>query len=348
MNRLPEAVRKQQEEADRKIAEFKKQQESGATAEPQTPVEPPQKPETPPAAPAPNAEPPPQTNAEPQKSEQQQALEAIEAEEQTFKGRYKTLSGKYVAEVPRLQAEVRQLNDIVARLKQDLDATRRQPPPASPQTVPPPAKPLVSEEEVETFGDVVKVSERIAREAAQEQAAAQGATIQSETQRVYGQLQGDIRQMRHQAMLRDLDTLKPGWRETNKDALFLAWLGEIDPLSGEVRQGLLDRAEEAFDAQRVANILTSFESDMKTNSTGPANAGNPVAPPSLESQVTPRNRGPQVPTTAPNKKVWKASELKEAANDITRGVYRKSPEALKKLLTEMDQAIAEGRVLIGQ
>jgi len=58
---------------------------------------------------------------------------------------------------------------------------------------------------------------------------------------------------------KELDRAVPDWNAVNKDANWREWLGQVDPLTGKIRQELLDAARDAFDVNRVVTFFKTFK-----------------------------------------------------------------------------------------
>src|SRR6056297_3280590 len=73
--------------------------------------------------------------------------------EETYEQRWRSLQGKYNAEIPRLHAERRELTKRVEQLEQLLSSLKEAPA-AQPDT---PAAKLITEQDVEDYGDSIDV-----------------------------------------------------------------------------------------------------------------------------------------------------------------------------------------------
>jgi len=95
----------------------------------------------------------------PQQAEQK--AEGDKTSEDTLEQKYKTLQGMYNAEVPRLHAEKRQLTTRVEQLEKLLSSMSTA---TSKQADDTPAEKLVTEQDVEDYGDSIDVMRRVYRE----------------------------------------------------------------------------------------------------------------------------------------------------------------------------------------
>jgi hypothetical protein len=80
---------------------------------------------------------------------------------ETWEQKYKTLQGMYNADVPRLNAKNRDMQNRVAQLEQLLSTMNNQP---KPQAAPVNNDPLITEADVKEYGDSIDVMRRAARE----------------------------------------------------------------------------------------------------------------------------------------------------------------------------------------
>lgn len=269
MSSLPRAVLEAEEKANRLQEELLKRQQPNESGEQQG--QPPADPNaTPPETPAPQGDstPPP-----------------APGQDEQLEHRYKVLQGKYNSEVPRLSAENKDLKNRLQQLEHDLEVLKNAKPPEA----------LVKPEEIEEYGEgLIDVARRIARE----ELAAKQAEIDALKSRI-DSLSNVTTQKVETDFFKTLTALVPDWEQVNQDPKFLAWLEEVDELTGASKQNLLSNAERARDAERTAKFFNAFK---KTSSTWAANANA-----SLESQtVPPTNKAPNAP---PAKKIWTRAEV---------------------------------------
>lgn len=313
---LPRQVAQQGERAEAILAEHLKQHsgntEQPAPAQAQAPVAPPEAPKEQ-AAPAAAPATPPAAPAAP-------AAPAVDWEQ-----RYKVLQGKYNAEVTRAQAEAKAAKEAQAKTEERLAALEAESR----------KKPLVTDEEVKEFGEpLVDMARRLAREEnrvlveANEKLQAQVAELSARV----GQTAQVGAQLNTQSFYRSLDAAHADWRSVNDDPAFLSWLDGVDPLYGKPRQALLDEAQDALDAGRVAAFFTAFKADVQSRA-APRQAA-------LEEQVTPSSSAGAVPTT-PQKKIWTSAEITKFYDDVRR---KRIPEAdAARIEQDIHLAQREGR-----
>ena len=302
MSQVPRAVEDAEAKANRLIEELNAQRQKQLSGEP--PADPP--PADPPAEPVP-----------PAPSNDSQTPPPAQTDD-TWEHRFKVLQGKYNSEVPRFAHENKELKASIEQLQQELqqikDAQAREP--------------LVKPEEVEQYGEgLIDVARRIARE--------EIASKQVEIDRLKAQLtsvQQTTTQNVEKDFFRSLEQMVPDWQQVNEDPGFLKWLEEFDELTGEQKQVLLSRAEQARDAVRVAKFFTSYK---KTSSTWAASSNQ-----ALEQQVVPStNKAPQSP---PAKKIWSRGEIKEFYDRLRRGQV--SDQDAIAIEADISAAQIEGRI----
>ncbi len=333
---LPEAARKQLEEAEKLHQEVygaegaeppagkEKTDETAAPKDTPTLSEVPAAPGTPeePAATEPPAETP---------------EDAVD-----WQHKYKVLQGKYNAEVPRLQGEV---NDMKAQM-QELMASLNTPP----EEIQPGAH--LKPDEIEDYGeDMISVVKRAAREELEPEFA----KLQSENSQLRGLLGGmqqtTARTARDQ-MIQELDDQLPTWREVNVDQGFLSWLANVDPYTGQEKLGLL---QQAFENNNTTRVLAFFKGYLNENATinPQPTPGNPADPQvNLETLVAPgkaaEGQDVSAQETAPQGQRWKESEIKAFYADVNRGVYRTRPDEKERYERDIFLAQNEGRIAFGE
>lgn len=281
------------------------------------------------AAPAPDPQPDPQPDPEPQ------GPEPAETEEDAsfWRAKYMTLQGMFNAEVPRLNAQIRDL-------KQALDEAAAKA--KAPEPAPPAARTkLVTDKDVEEFGtEMIDLARRIAEETVssrETELQAQIAKLEERNAALEKQVGGVVEKqgvVTRQSYLQGLARQVPDYEAINKDPRWLKWLDEVDPLSGERRQTYLDKAFDAMDADATARLFLLWQKSVEVKS---------PAPSPLERQVAP---GPaRAPTQAPAaEKSWTLAEIETFYSDVARGKYRGKEAEQARIENEIDRAIASGRV----
>lgn len=300
---LPRAVLEAEEKANKlheELLKQKQQPESGEQTGEQPPAEPPAEPPVPPQ-PQGDSTPPPTPGSDEQ-----------------LEHRYKVLQGKYNSEVPRLAAENKDLKAKLHELEVQFETMKNAVPP----------EPLVKPEEIEEYGEgLIDVARRIARE----ELAAKQAEIDALKSRI-DSISNVTNQKVETDFFKSLTAMVPEWEQINQDAKFLAWLDEVDELTGETRQTLLSRAEKSRDADRTAKFFTAFK---KTSSSWAASSTA-----ALDQQVTPLTN--KSPNTPPSKKIWTRAEVADFYSRVRQG--KVSDEQAVAIEADLMAAQIEGRI----
>lgn len=248
--------------------------------------------------------------------------------------KYRVLQGKYEAEVPRLAHQNQDLQRQLAEMKDRLEAVLNKP-------ADEPKKPLVTEKDVEDFGaDMVDMVRRTAQ-----------ATIDSVLAREMSQLLNRLstlentvngvagRQMmtEEQRFYAELEKEVPNWKQIDTEEGWLNWLTEEDPLSGEVRQELLNRAVSKKDAARVAKLFKAY---------APAKPA-PAAPSKseLERQVAPSRASASNVPTRTEKQTWNDAAVNAFYADIRKGKFAGREAEMQQIENDIHAAVAEGRYM---
>ena len=327
---LPAQIQKQAEEVQELYR--KMQEDNTPPAEPQ--AEEPDAPAEPVTAPTA----PPNQSADPE-------LEALIQ-------RYRTLQGMYNADVPRLNA---QNKELLGRINNLENLLRNAP---QPQPAPAPAQPqnvkYVTKEDEAEYGDSIEVMRKVTREIIE--------PMRTGYEQQISQLQGTISQMQHlvpkvdqigknqaasaeQQFWANLTYAVSNWREVNDDPDFQSWLLSQDPLTGISRQTYLEDAQRSLDVNRVAAFFVEWGSK---NGSAPQPAPQPTprsnaAQDELSKQISP-GRGRTVETKQGAKKTYSGEEVSKFYQDISQGAYRGKDEERARIETDIFAATREGRI----
>lgn len=266
--------------------------------------------------------PPTETPSEPSA----QATPAPQATPQGVEGddkweaRFKTLSGKYNAEVPRLHAAIKERDAKLNSLTEEVEALKA--------SLTAPREQLVKPEEVNEFGEPLV---DLIRRAAREEVQVKDKEI-AELKRKLESLSVTTTANHEVSFYDKLNSQVPDWSTLNDDPEFHAWLGEVDELTGMTRQSILSQAEEKRDADRVARFFKAFKKVQQDKQA----ATNE----SLASQVAPTaTRTPEAPQ---GKKLWTRAEIADFYARDRRGEY--TEEKAAAIDAEIQLAIREQRV----
>jgi hypothetical protein len=305
---LPRAVREQAERAEAAhLALINGNTAPPAPVAPEPPVEtPPVEPPTP-VAPVVAAPEPVPTPAEPPVAD-------------SWELKYKVLNGKYTAEVPRLAARIRELEEQL----------RSQPAPSAPSAAPAAPAGMTPESVVAQYGeDFAAAVDAIA--------AARAQSLRDEiAPRVDGMVAATATHSRNE-FLRDLTGLVRNWQQIDQDAGFTAYLDEFDPQTGRTRREFFQEADQANNAARVASFFAAY---ARGTAAAPAPAPAPSVP-SVEHLIQPdSSRHSEAP---PGKKLWTAAEVSRFYRDAGKPQGPYTQKQIAAISQEIDAAVAEGR-----
>ena len=280
-------------------------------------------------------EPPP---AEAQNDIPTETKPAPSATEEKWERKYTVLQAKYDAEVPRLHAQLREMQGQITQLieaKAQAEAKAAQ--------APEPVKSVVTEQDKEAFGsDLIDLIER-ATEAKVGTLRDREAKLLEKIEKLEGQL-GNVSERQSvstkEQFMMSLSQKVPDWEKWNTDPGFLEWLSEIDPVYGVPRQAALNTAYESFDVTRVSSVFNAYKALVAPKQ----QAEKPKANQELQRQVAPsRSRASTAPTTSEaNSKIWAQAEIQQFYDEWRRGFINDTDAA--RIEAEISAAITEGRV----
>jgi hypothetical protein len=313
---LPKAIQKQVDDADAFVAQM-----TGQTGNTET---------DPNLAPNPASAPEP-----PQLPISQEPEPKPTIPEETWERKYLTLKGMYDAEVPRLHAQMREMNGQVQQLIAENATARVQQTVTQPST----AKTLITEQDKEAFGsDLLDLIDRASEQKVAE-FRSQNAHLVSRIEELQGKL-GNVTERQvvsdKDKFLANLSAQVPNWETLNIDQGFLAWLAEVDPVYGLPRQVALTNAYESLDANRTAIIFNQYQGKVAPMQQKPSQQ--------LQSQVAPtRSRASPAPaTSAGDKTVWSQDQIANFYNEWIKGhLDQAEAEQIEK---DINAAYAEGRI----
>lgn len=254
-----------------------------------------------------------------------------------FEQKYRTLEGKYRAEVPRLQqqlqATARERDDVGNRLTQLETELRQMRDKPQAQTLDP--------KDVESFGaDLVEMVRRQANTEIERAVQTHLAGLTDRLGRLEQSLTGVTQATVNNAEVTfrtNLKQLVPDFETINVSPKFLEWLGEEDPVYGEPRQAALDRAANRMDVNRTAAVFLAFKQSLPAQAPAPAN--------DLQSQIAPSRTGASVVPSQASQPMVSQNSITQFYRDQTRGLYRGREAEAQRIEAEINRAIAEGRVM---
>ena len=334
---LPKAVQREVDAANKIAEEMKAAQQPPEGAKPEGAP-----PETPPAEakPAPTISPP--------------------SDDSGWEHRYKVLQGKYNAEVPRLQADNRDLLARVSGLENMLASLSVQQRPAADQGAP--SQPAgekyryVKDEERSEFGeDLYDFIKRAAREAVEpvvDQRFQEVSQKLGKTEKTVSSVAANVVQSARDKLHATLTDQVPTWEQLNTDETFLAWLDQEDPYSGSKRGTLLTQAYNANNAPRVVAIFKGFLNEHAAVSPpgtpAPSNASQATGGPqvNLDTLVAPGapSAGAAGAPNEANKRIWTQADIAAFYRDVQLGKFRNNLTRQRELEQDIFAAGREGRI----
>jgi hypothetical protein len=277
------------------------------------------------------------------RSEQKEQDRSGAQNEDTYEQRWRTLQGMYNAEVPRLHTQNKELATRVnelERLLSSLSAT-----PAQSKTA---TEKLITDKDVQEYGESIDVMRRVSRE----EAGAYQARI-DQLEQLVRSMQASVlpkveqitqrqQQSSEQTFWSDLTAYVPDWRSINENQEFQSWLLEVDPLTGLSRQTYLDDAQRNLDARRVANFFTSW---VGNSGQAVAQTSRKASASQLEKQVSPGKS--KAPSSAPTGNVvtYTPTDIKSFFDDVRAGRYRGRETERDRIERDIFAAQREGRIV---
>lgn len=256
--------------------------------------------------------------------------------EDSWEQRYRTAQGMMKAEAQRHATERQDMQKQIDALKEQVNKVTA--PPAEP--APPAPKSLVTEADLETYGpELLDVIGRKAQEMAADIVEKRMAELKPELDQTKERVETFAAQAyktNEDKFYGELAKAVPDWQTVNADQQWLAWLGEVDPLSGVPRQRYLDNAAQQLDHARTAALFQAFK-DSTGKGAAPESAPA-SAPARHDISPTPRTVGnasaptPREPQAATVSRQEIDAHYKRSAHDAS---YRSSDE-----YKAMDQRIA--------
>ena len=262
-----------------------------------------------------------------------------EPKQDDWQQKYRSLQGMYNADVPRLNAENRDLASRVSQLEGLLSSMNE---PA--QQTPVQSEKLITDDDVKEYGDSIAVMRKAAREEVSQEIA--------QLKQQLGQLQGVLPQVQQvqaqqkksgeQTFWNTIASEVPNWSDINNDPDFQSWLLEIDPLTGISRQTYLEDAQKNLDANRVVTFFRTWEG--ATGKTNTAQVDRTTQQSQLQKQVAPgRSRNNGVKASGQNR-TYTPNDIQEFYSDVRKGKYKGRDDERGRIERDIFAAQQEGRI----
>lgn len=258
--------------------------------------------------------------------------------EETFEQKYRTLQGKYDAEVPRLHQQIR---DLKARVDEMAEKAKRPSEPEQPEKSKERVS-LVTDADREEFGEeLIDVQRRVAREVSQEyedRMEAQAKLIEE----LRASIQNTGNQVGQMTFAQELKGLVPDFEQIDNDERWVQWLNEYDPMLRGPRRDQAQAAFNAGDAKAIADYVSLFKQSI-SDTQKPAEDRRQAE---LEKQVAPNRtaNSQSARSTGKEAKIYSQREVEAGWNKIRVLNTKGQTDAAAKLEAELTVAYLEGRV----
>jgi len=266
---------------------------------------------------------------EPVKEEKPTQPVAQEISEDAWQQKYRTLEGKYSAEVPRLNAQVKELTAQLVQLQESL---KKPEPPKEPEI-----QKLVTDADVEAFGsDLIEVQRKVAREVAME-FKKDIDDLRAENAKLRDQLTQTGSQVGAVSFEQRLYQLVPDFEQINADPKWVAWLEEVDPMLRGPRRVVAQEAFNRGDAEAIRDYVKMFK-----GTTTPAQPDAKQA--ELQRQVQPNRSASSAPPSSQKGRSYTTKDIEKMFEKAAKLHATQKFDEAQKLEAEIDAAYMEGRV----
>lgn len=277
--------------------------------------------------------------------------QSTSSKSEDFEQKYRSLQGKYNAEVPKLHSQVKDLTAQVDHLR-GLLATLSAPPANAPPAPKTTRSKAVTEADEKEFGDAVDVMRRAARD---EMAELYQDTIEG-LQRTVAELTGKLNKevvpavnsvasqqqaTAEQQFWADLSALVPNWQAINNDPEFHTWLLETDPVSRFKRQTLLENAQAKSDPYWVAQIFNEWIGPQPAPAPANANQGKQSE---LDKQVSPGRSKGGSPPPQKEQKTYTRDDIRQFYADVASGKFKGRDQERARIESDIFAAQQDGRL----
>jgi hypothetical protein len=286
----------------------------------------------------------PQQEAEVERQPEQQA-------QPEWEQRYRTLQGKYDAEVGAMRGQISSMERLLATMQHPAPQQAPAPSPSAPVQF--------NEADVELYGEDLLEAASRAAEAKLE--ARYGKTIQNLQQHVQ-QLSGRQEEDR---VFRELDSdpeLAGRWRDLNTDPRFIEWLQAVDEMAGVSRNTMLQHAYQNGDAMRTGRFFKKFMAEHTApppTAMAPQTADSPTRYTNggygngaaagglrLEDMAAPgRAAGSGAGNGAPSPRLWSRPDITAFYRARTMGKFKGREAEAERLEADLLKAGDEGRLV---
>lgn len=272
-----------------------------------------------------------------------------------WREKYRTLEGKYNAEVPRLHDQTKELTERISLLTQQLMHLQAQLEERKGGSEPEKEEPaaFVTDEDRDLHGDVVDLAMRAAKQVIHEMGLVRLAGRLAQLDERLGRLEqvaetvaGSQAKTAQQTLVQALKERVPDVEEINQSSEFAEWINKVDPIAGRTRMELAQEAAAALDVDRLVAIFEAFKRE-----TGWGQQNKPAAQPQPSPELEKMQEPPRVNAASSDadltdaKRVWTESEYNRVYDPrFIKEVGEKRAAQLQELA---DRAVREGRIRWG-
>ena len=249
-----------------------------------------------------------------------------------FESKFKSLQGKYNAEVPRYAEQLRKANESLDSLRKQNELLMQAPEIQEVQKV-------TSEDEQAFGSDLIELVRKVSKQEAAQAAKAASVEVQKVASKVGSLEQAQVASAGDKFMS-EVALAVPDWETVNADSKWLDWLDEYSPETGAPRQSALDAAQGVLDSARTIALFNAYKKTQPAPEVKTISAQE-RAQQELKSQIAPAKTvatAPQVVTD----RVWTGDEY-ERAFDVRNSQVMTASE-VASLEAEAERAYVEGRI----
>lgn len=271
-------------------------------------------------------------------------------ESEDFKQKYQTLQGMYNTDVPKLR---QQNADLEQRLRNMEELLAGMGSGESTQSTSLEVKSgsIVTEDDISEYGDSIEVMRRVSQEELRPLIAKLG-SIESALNNLNREVVPKVNrvyttqaQTAEQQFWGKINAEIPNWKSINNNDDFITWLYAADPVSGKVRQDLLDDAQHKGDAARVIHIFKAWMGETGYDDDSETDIAHANSSSELEAQVAPGRGRSSSPKGKGEKPVFSRLQIQTFYNDIAKGKFKGRDADRKKIEADIFEAQRDGRVV---
>jgi hypothetical protein len=250
------------------------------------------------------------------------APEEKESSPAPFEQQFRTLQGKYTAEVPVLHQKLREQQQYIDQLQEQLNTSVLSKTPVDVGSL----RDVIGEDDFNLLDDDVKrVIYKIAN-----------AVSENAVKKVVVPKINEIKDRVHitetEQFYKGLSEKAPEWERSNTDPKFLSWLDEKDPFTGVKRLDILKNAYNNLDIERVSSFFNHFKTGKPKAETKP----NVVLPA--------KSRTVAVQTKEVARPTITRAQIQRFYADAALGKFEGKEERKSRIQKEIFDAQREGRV----